>query len=131
MNKSIIIAALLICGAILLNGYLDRTSSGPHLSRPSEKEVRKSVIESFDYAFKALHGDNVIMNKKRDVQRVEIGSIRYSEDNSKMLVGFSLVTNDGDNISSEIGLNRDEFGVYHGVWDFGTKRAYFEIKHNG
>ncbi len=131
MNRSIIIAAIIISGAILLNGYIDRASHSPHFSRPSESEVKASVVQSFEYAFQALEGENIVMDKKRDIQKIQVNAIRYSESDSRMLVDFTLLCADGDNITSGIGLNRDEFGVYRGVWDFGRKQAHFEIKNNG
>ena len=90
--------------------------------------VKKEVFNSFDYAFHTVEGDNIIVNKKRDVRDIQVGDIRYSEGDGRMLVEFSLICGDGDKVSSAIGLNRDEFGVYHGVWDFGGKHAVFEIK---
>lgn len=131
MNKSIIVAAILISGAILLNGHFDRVSRTPPFPRPSESEVKASIIQSLEYAFKALEGDNIIMEKERDVQKIEVDSIRYSEGDSRMLVNFTLLCADGDRVTSGIVLNRDEFGVYRGVWDFGKKQAHFEIKKNG
>ncbi len=131
MNKAIISAAVIISGAIFLNGHFERSSRAPHFPRPSESEVSTSVVQSFDYALKALEGDNVIMDKKRDVQKVQIDAIRYSEGDAKMLVDVTLLCEDGDKITSGISLNRDEFGVYRGAWDFGKKRALFEIKKNG
>jgi hypothetical protein len=65
MNRSIIIAAIIISGAILLNGYIDRASHSPHFLRPSESEVKASVVQSFEYAFQALEGENIVMDKKR------------------------------------------------------------------
>ncbi|MDR0533468.1 MAG: hypothetical protein LBH01_05885 [Verrucomicrobiales bacterium] len=131
MKLTVLIAAFMISGAILLNGYLNRISGSSHFSHPSNKQVEKTVIESFNYAFSTLAGDNIIMSKKRDVEKVKIGKISYSENSTRMLVEFTLFCKDGDQISSGIGLNRDEFGTYRGVWDFGesnTKQAIFVIE---
>ena len=131
MKHSIIFASILISGAILLNGYFDRAARNPNFSRPSNKQVKTSVVKSFEYAFKALEGDNIIMDKKRDVREIQIVDISYSDGNKRMLVNFSLKCADGEMIQSGIGLNRDEFGVYRGGWDFGKKKANFEIKKEG
>lgn len=128
MNRSIIIAAIIVSGAILLNGYLDRISRSPHFLRPSKGEVKTSVVQTLEYAFNALEGDNFIMGKNRDVQKIHIDAIRYSEGDAKMLVKFTLLCADDDSIESGVILNRDEFGDYKGVWDFGKKKAFFAIK---
>ena len=38
MNRSIIIAAVVISAAILLNGYFDRAARAPHAAQPPEKQ---------------------------------------------------------------------------------------------
>ena len=128
MNKSIILSAVIISCAILLNGYFERNSE-PSPSNPiSKKVIETSVLQSFEYAFHALEGENIIMGKEREVECVKIEDVRYSQDYKKMIVDFRLLCSDGDSISSGIGLNRDEFGIYRGVWNFGSKKAHFEIK---
>lgn len=127
MNRSIIVAAVIISVAILLNGYLDRAGRPPHLTRPSDRQVRAEIAKSFRYAFTALEGDNIIMEKKRDIRDIEVKGIHFSENDSRMLVDFALVCADGDRIQSGIALTRDDFGTYTGSWDFGRKRAHFEI----
>jgi hypothetical protein len=126
MKHSTIFAALIISLAILLNGYLDRKAHSPSFTRPSEREIRSVVVDSFQRAFAAT-GDNIIMQKKRDIREVRIRGVHYSDGDTRMIVDFTLVCSDGDMVSSGIGLNRDEFGTYRGVWDIGQKQARFEI----
>ena len=128
MNKSIILSAVIISCAILLNGYFERNNEPTPSSLISKKAIETSVLQSFDYAFHALEGENVIMGKERKIEDVKIEDVRYSEDYKKMVVDFTLHCSDGENISSGIGLNRDKFGIYRGVWNFGAKKARFEIK---
>ena len=47
MNRSIIIAAVVISAAILLNGYFDRAARAPHAAQPPEKQppmIREKTI---------------------------------------------------------------------------------------
>ena len=47
MNRSIILAAVVISAAILLNGYFDRAARAPHAAQPPEKQpsiVREKTI---------------------------------------------------------------------------------------
>ncbi len=128
MNKSILLSAVLICAAILLNGYFERQHDTPDSKRLSHVVVESSMLKSFEYAFDTLAGENVIMGKERVITDVDIDEVRYSDDGKKMLVDFTLRCTDGDHISSGVGLNRDDFGVYRGVWTFGMKKANFVIK---
>ena len=112
MNRSILFAALLISGAILLNGYLDRASRPSHLARPSASVVKKAVTDGF----------------KQDVKNIRIGDIRYSEGDRQMLIEFLVNFTDDNSASSAISLVRDDFGVYRGEWNLGGKKALFEIK---
>jgi hypothetical protein len=128
MNRSILVAALLVSAAILINGYLDRTSHPSHLSRPSTSTIKKQMVDSINYAIHGINGDNIIMNKKRDVQDIQIGDIRFAEGDSQISAECLLVCADGDHISSDVRLVRDDFGIYRGSWDLGAKKAVFEIK---
>lgn len=127
MNKTIITAALIISGAILLNGHLERRSESPKNEAISKSEIESSVIRSFERAFHAEAGANVIMGKERDINEVKVDDVRFSDDRSKVRVKFVLIHSDGA-ISSGVILNRDEFGVYRGTWSFGSKKAFFEVK---
>lgn len=119
---------MIISGAILLNGYFERRSESPSSSRISKSEIESSVIEAFEYTFHTQAGENVIMGKEREIKEVKVDDIRFSDDRSKIIVDFILLCSDGDSISSGVGLNRDEFGIYRGIWNFGNKKANFEIK---
>jgi len=147
MKPSIITAAIIIGGSILLNGYFNRQfdkstpinnlsssqhnlSSSPHNHRPTLSMVESSITESLKYALHGLQGDNIIMDKKRDVQSIEIGTIRYSLGDDSMLVDFALLCADGDKITSSARLDRGEFFVYRGAWEFGDKTAVFKIENS-
>jgi hypothetical protein len=126
MNRSIIIAAVVVSAAILLNGYLDRAGRSTHLLRPSDQRIREEVTKSFRSVF-ATEGDNIIMERKRDIRDIQIRGIHFSEGDSRMLVDFTLLCADGDKIASGIAFERDAFGTYRGAWGFGQKQAHFEV----
>lgn len=128
MNRSILIAALIISGAILTNGYLDRAALPAHFSRPSASKVKKVVVANLTSTFDASKGYVTIMNKKRDVKDIQINDIRYSEGGDRMLIEMTLACSDGDKVTSSFELNRDDFGAYRGLWDFGTQKAFIAIK---
>ncbi len=125
MNRSILIGAVIISGSILLNGYFDRKAEDP---RPSKSEIRASVTETLEWAFHTLEGENVLMGETRDVEKVTVGDIRYSAGDERLLVDFDVQCADGSEISASVALERDDFWVYRGKWEFGGKRAHFEIK---
>ena len=81
-----------------------------------------------DYILHMREGDNMISGKKRDVERVEIGDIRFSDDNERLLVDFSLICDDDTEISTSVALDRDDFSVYRGECMIGEKKANFQIK---
>lgn len=128
MNRSILIAALIISGAILLNGYFDRVALPPHFNLPSTSKVKKTVVAALTSTFDASKGYVTIMNKKRDVNDIQINDIRYSEGGDRMLIEMTLACSDGDKVTSSFVLNRDDFGAYRGLWDFGTQKAFIGIE---
>lgn len=128
MNRTILIAALIISGAILLNGYLDRAALPSRFSRPSASKVTKVVTDSLNETFQLHKGYIVLVNKKRDVKDIHINEIRYSEGGERMLIELILDCSDGEKVSWSIPLNRDDFGAYRGTTDIGAHKVYFQIK---
>ena len=118
MNRSIIIAAVVISAAILLNGYFDRAARAPHAAQPPEKQpsiVREKTIavlpfQDLSSEQNAGFADGIqqeIVNRLTKVHDLKVAS-------AEAVKGYQPAARDLREVAKELGVaNLLEGSVQH------------------
>jgi hypothetical protein len=120
---AVLVSGILISGAILTNGYLERQAYGPVRFVPTKEQIHKALGESRLYSteYPGKPGTNF--------SNVEITKVLPSDDGRKVCVELSFTTADKEIARSEFVLERDDFGRYSGRLRYKDGHAYVSVRH--
>ena len=132
---AVLFGAALIAGAVLFNGWAERTQVAAMTSTPFVKKLpvdKQSVAEQFSAGVRAglinTPNRNYVLGKPRRIVEVAVDDVRFSKDDAQLLVDFSLLCDDRAALRGSVVLAADEFGVYHGELPIDNKTAPLAIK---
>lgn len=113
---AIVVAGVLICGAVLTNGYFERAARDPARFLPSKSEVQKTLEQAchlYKPQPKNVYG---APTTGKEVTAIKVTHLQPSMDGGKVLVSVTYGTFDGNAYNTDIVLDRDDFGRYRGTW---------------
>ena len=125
---TIVLGAVLIGGAILWNGHLDRVAQNPSLDIPSRSEVREAIVRScplYQAPPKNVYGPP---STGKEVTSVDVKEVKPSLDGTRLRVGLTYSTSDNKVWKTDIVLIRDDFGKYTGSWQHGDTKSYLVLR---
>jgi hypothetical protein len=124
---AIVLAGVLISGAILINGRLDRAAKDPAAQAPSKSEIQAALAKACP-----IHTPlpkNVIGSPTTgtEVTAIDITDAQPSLDGRKVRVSLKYSTSGGKSFNTEFVLERDEFGKYVGIWQHDANKTYVAV----
>jgi hypothetical protein len=128
MPLAVLVAGILIAGAILTNGYLERTANDPTRLVPTKEEIQKALGQSMHLYRPPSPGQSHSVNGP-ELRGFEITKVQPSEDGRKVRVELTFSTVDKKAGQSAVILERDEFGQYTGTLQHEGARGYIAVRH--